>query len=174
MSSSIGPPPQEEESTVTLYDLKMAAPMGCFAYKGEFSSVSAPAPRHGPPKPTPIVLMTPCATCLSQQVEKAKFWDSPMDDSEVEILEESPAALPTVTTPRPAQRPKTTIQLGHNISTDSPSQLPGPQAIHPVGSPDPPLSLERLESLKDVLSSKTVCRLFNFLLYLYLNICSSD
>ena len=100
------------------------------------------------------------------KVEILEFQDSPMDDSEVEILEESPAALPTVMMPQPTQRPKTNIRLGPKISADSPSQLPGPQAIHPVGSPDPPLSLERLESLKDILSSKTVRSPFDFLLYL--------
>lgn len=90
-----------------------------------------------------------------------------MDDSDLEILEGSPSAPTVLTTPRPTQRPKTVIRPGPKAPAAAAGQLPGPQAIHPVGSPDLPLSLERLERLKGVLESKTVCFLhFPFFCFL--------
>jgi hypothetical protein len=162
MSSRTGPLPQEEENLSTIYDIKMAALLGCYAFQGEFPSAAASSSRRGPPKPTPIVLSTPRNTCSSQQVEKAKFRDSPMDDSEVEIVKDSPAMPPTVTTPRPSQRRKTVIRPGPKVTAEAAEQLPGPQAIHPVGSPDLPLSLERLQRLKSVLETKT------YILYIFM------
>jgi hypothetical protein len=160
MSSHTGPLLQEEENLSTIYDIKMAAPLGCYAFQGELPPAAASSSRRGPPKPTPIVLSTPRNTCSSQQVEKAKFRDSPVDDSEVEIIEDSPATPPTVTTPQPSQRRKTVIRPGPNLTAEAAEQLPGPQAIHPVGSPDLHLSLERLQKLKSVLETKTVHSLY--------------
>jgi len=67
------------------------------------------------------------------------------------------------------KKPKTIIRPGPKVSEAAAEQLPGPQAIHPVGSPDLPLSLKQLEKLKDILQSKTVsfsflCSLFIFLI----------
>jgi hypothetical protein len=136
--------------------IKTAAPIGRYAFQGKLPAAASSSSHRGPPKPTPIVLSTPCNTGSSQQVEKAKFQDSPMDDSEVEIIEDSPATLPTVTTPRPSQRQKTVIRQGPKVTAEAAEQLPGPQAIHPVGSPDPPLSLERLKRLKSVFVRATI------------------
>jgi len=94
--------PQEEENLATLYDPKTTAPGGHFAYQGEFPSASTS--RRGPQQSASTTLSTPRATGASQRVEKAKFRDSPMDNSEVEILEASPAAPPTVSMPRPKRR----------------------------------------------------------------------
>jgi hypothetical protein len=167
MSSRTGPLPQEEENLMTLYDLKMAAPLGRYAFQGELPPAATSSSCRGPPKPTPIILSMPRNTRSSQQVEKAKVRDSPMEDSEVEIVEDPPATLPTNTMPRPSQTRKTVIRLGPKITVAAAEQLPGPQAIHPVGSPNLPLSLERLQRLKSVLETKTVCFLCFLLIPFY-------
>jgi hypothetical protein len=85
-----------------------------------------------------------------------------MEDSEVEIVEDRPAALPTITTPWPSQKWKTVIRPGPKVTVAAAEQLPGPQAIHPVGSPALPLSLERLQRLKSVLETKTYVFFLDF------------
>ena len=89
-----------------------------------------------------------------------------MDDSKVEVLEDSPgtpALPPIITMPRLTKKPKTIIRPGPKVPVATAEQPPGPQAIHPVESLGLPLSLKQLEKLKDILQSKTV----SFLLFMF-------
>ncbi len=161
------PAPEVQEKTGMMYHPQTAAPLGRYVYEGDFPSPSSAPVRCPIPKKPEVVITTRHSTRSSQHGEKKKVKATPEDDDEVEILKTIPAPIPAPTTPRSVVKGKPYVKAKDKIPAAAAENLPGPQTILPLGSPDAPLRTHELNRLKLALTNPSASCNFSFVQFYF-------